>query len=192
MVKQWQFKSIFPIMNLTTSRLHLRPVSPSDAATILDYRSEESVARFVSFNPQSSEQVKTFIEERIARVVNEPGTWYQFAVIERNSRIMIGDIGVHFLADAKDQVELGITFSSKFQKKGYAQEALRAVIDYCFRDLNKHRIIASIDPRNIPSATLFDRLGFRQEAHFVKSLWWKGEWVDDLIYAVLREEWNLR
>ncbi|WP_336702316.1 GNAT family protein [Chryseobacterium indologenes] len=34
-----------------------------------------------------------------------------------------------------------------------------------------------------------ERIGLRKEGHFVKSLFWKNKWVDDIIYAVLREEW---
>ena len=62
--------------------------------------------------------------------------------------------------------------------------------DYLFRNLNKHRIITSIDPENKSSVRLIERIGFRKEAHFIKSLWLNGKWVDDLIYALLNEEWT--
>ncbi|WP_262697016.1 GNAT family N-acetyltransferase [Chryseobacterium nakagawai] len=55
--------------------------------------------------------------------------------------------------------------------------------------MNKHRISASIDPDNTDSLKLMERIGLRKEGHFVKSLFWKNNWVDDVIYAVLREEW---
>ncbi len=55
--------------------------------------------------------------------------------------------------------------------------------------INKHRIIASIDPINIASIKLIERLGFRKEAHFIESLFFHGQWVDDLIYALLEKEW---
>ena len=59
-------------------------------------------------------------------------------------------------------------------------------------DLKKHRITASIDPRNTSSIRLIERLGFRKEAHFKQSLFFHGEWVDDLIYAMLAEEWKTK
>jgi len=55
--------------------------------------------------------------------------------------------------------------------------------------LQKHRITASVDPDNTASLQLMERIGLRKEGHFVKSLFWKNKWVDDVIYAVLREEW---
>jgi RimJ/RimL family protein N-acetyltransferase len=79
---------------------------------------------------------------------------------------------------------------NKHVKKGYATEALTKIVDYLLNDLNKHRIIASIDPANSDSIRLIERLGFRKEAHFIKSLFFRGEWVDDLIYAILAHEWK--
>jgi RimJ/RimL family protein N-acetyltransferase len=67
---------------------------------------------------------------------------------------------------------------------------LTEIIDYIINHLNKHRIIASIDPRNNDSIRLIERLGFRKEAYFIKSLFFHGEWADDLIYAILAEEWK--
>jgi RimJ/RimL family protein N-acetyltransferase len=56
--------------------------------------------------------------------------------------------------------------------------------------LKLHRLSATADPRNLASVKLLERLGFRKEAHFVKSLWFKGEWADDVVYGLLREEWK--
>ena len=55
--------------------------------------------------------------------------------------------------------------------------------------LRKHRVYASVDPRNKPSMALLERVGMRKEAYLRQSLFWKGEWVDDVIYALLRSEW---
>lgn len=77
-----------------------------------------------------------------------------------------------------------------FQNKGYATESLKSVIDYLFKTLNKHRIIASIDPDNRNSIRLVERIGFRKEAHFVESILMNGKWVDDLIYAFIERDWE--
>jgi RimJ/RimL family protein N-acetyltransferase len=76
------------------------------------------------------------------------------------------------------------------QNQGYATEALTRVIDYVFNDLKKHRIMASVDPDNTNSIQLVERIGFRKEAHFVESLYIKGRWADDLIYALLYRDWE--
>jgi len=87
-------------------------------------------------------------------------------------------------------VEIGYTLDKEFRGKGYATEALKIVIDHLINSLCKHRIIASIDPANLDSIRLVERLGFRKEAHFVESLFFHGKWVDDLVYAILAKEWK--
>ena len=114
----------------------------------------------------------------------------EFVIIKKDTKEIIGDSGIYFCDNDNKQVELGCTLDKHYQKKGYAAEALVKLINYIFHEMNKHRITASIDPDNINSIRLFERIGFRKEAHFIKSLFINGKWSDNLIYALLKEEWN--
>jgi RimJ/RimL family protein N-acetyltransferase len=67
-----------------------------------------------------------------------------------------------------------------------------ALLEFLFAKLAKHRVFASVDPRNTAAIALFTRVGMRKEAHFIQSLWLNGEWVDDVIFAMLEREWKLR
>jgi RimJ/RimL family protein N-acetyltransferase len=178
-------------MNFYTNRLHIRPVSIEDNKSMFKYRSDSGTNKYLSLIPVSVEDVSDFIS-RTSNEINIPGTWFQFVIIEQDSDSLIGDIGIHFLErDSENkQAEIGYTLDKNFRGKGYATEALTEIISYLIKHLNKHRIIASIDPANIDSIRLIERLGFRKEAHFVKSLFLHDEWVDDLIYAILAEEWK--
>lgn len=180
-------------MNFETSRLHIRPVQAADSHSMFVYRSDPETNRFLSLVPKSVDDVVDFIA-KTSDNINIPGTWFQFVLIEKASGRLIGDIGIHFLeTDAENrQVEIGYTLDKNYRGKGYASEALSRIIDFLVNDLNKHRMIASIDPENVDSIRLIERLGFRKEAHFVKSLFFHGRWVDDLIYAILASEWNNR
>jgi RimJ/RimL family protein N-acetyltransferase len=51
---------------------------------------------------------------------------------------------------------------------------------------------AVTDAENRSAASLFRRLGFRQEAHFVEHLWFKGRWGSEYVFALLRREWEQR
>ncbi len=93
---------------------------------------------------------------------------------------------MYFFGSDNKQVEIGCTLDKHFQNKGYATEALKAVIDYWFNTLDKH-LITSIDP-GIRCLLLSRRIGFGKEVHFVESLFVNGGWVDDLIYAILQKE----
>jgi RimJ/RimL family protein N-acetyltransferase len=138
------------------------------------------------------DEVRDFISRNVSAEMNIPDTWVQFVIIERQTQQLVGDIGIHFLPSDLFQVEIGCTLDVGHQGKGFATEALQQTINFLFGELNKHRITASIDPRNTASVALMDRLGFRQEAHFRQSLLIENEWVDDLVYALLREEWQAK
>ena len=103
---------------------------------------------------------------------------------------LIGDCAAMPLADDPRQCEIGFTLAERYQGHGYATEAARLLIGYLFTVRGKHRIIAHVDPRNAPSAAVLERLGMRREGHLRESTWAKGEWTDDLLYAVLDHEWQ--
>lgn len=178
-------------MNFHTDRLFIRPVNIDDKASIFKYRSDFETNKFQSLAVESMENMDDFFQ-KISFEINIPGTWFQFVIIEQKSDSLIGDIGVHFLEtdSTNRQVEIGYTLDRNFRGKGYATEALTKIIDYLINHLNKHRIIASIDPANVKSIQLIERLGFRKEAHFIESLFLQGKWVDDVIYAMLAREWK--
>jgi RimJ/RimL family protein N-acetyltransferase len=174
---------------IVTERLILRDLQAADAEAMLQYRSDPEVARYQSWGPVSAEQLRSFLEELARKSPDTPGAWYQIAISLARTGELIGDCGIHVLDDRR-LAEIGITLSPRFQSQGYAGETLRAVIKYLFEELRKHRVFASVDPRNVRSLRLMRRLGFRQEAHMIESLWFKGQWVDDVIFAMLEREWN--
>jgi RimJ/RimL family protein N-acetyltransferase len=112
------------------------------------------------------------------------------ALIHSGSVTVIGDCGIHFPADDRQQVELGITLAPANQGQGLATEALITVLEYVFNRLGKHRAFAVTDAENHSAASLFRRLGFRQEAHFVEHLRFKGAWCSEDVFALLRREWQ--
>jgi RimJ/RimL family protein N-acetyltransferase len=174
-------------MNATTERLVLRPIQDDDKEQIFAYRSDAETNQFQGWIPTSLEDVERFIGKQPA-VFNTPDSWFQLVIVEKPRGLIIGDIGIHFIGS--EQFEFGITIHKQYQQHGYATEALRAVINHLFNDLHKHRATASIDPDNHHSIRLVERLGLRKEAHFKESLFFKGRWVDDLVYAVLKKEWT--
>ena len=102
----------------------------------------------------------------------------------------MGDLGAQRLGHSPEQAEIGFTIAPSHQRRGLATEAARALLSHLFDDLGLHRVTASVDPDNLASRALIERLGMRQEAHHVKSYWFKGGWVDDVVYAMLRTEWS--
>lgn len=150
------------MFKLITNRLILRPLVIQDAVDFFEYRSKPEANRFQGWIPEKLQDTKDFIQYRISSTLNIPDTWTQLAIIHRESQDLIGDIGIYFMPDKQNEVKLGYTLSADHQGKGYATEALAALINYLQSDLGKNRFIALIAPENIPSIHLVKRLGFIQ------------------------------
>jgi RimJ/RimL family protein N-acetyltransferase len=176
---------------LQTSRLLLRRLCTADAPPIYDYRSLPEVARYQSWSSYRLQDAESLIAQQASVEMNTAGSWLQLAIVECTTGSIAGDCGIHFLADSPEQVELGITLGTSHQGRGVAFEALNCVLDYLFGQLSKHRVTAVVDPENRPAAELFKRLGFRQEAHQVENIWFKGAWGSELTFALLSREWRV-
>jgi RimJ/RimL family protein N-acetyltransferase len=174
---------------IETERLVLTPLRAGDADALFAYRSLPDVRRFQTWEPSVLEDADAFIAELAATAWDTPGTWFQLGVRRRDTGELIGDLGVHFLEDG-EQAEIGFTLAPSAQGQGFAAEALTALLRYLFRACGKHRVTASADPRNAKSMALLARMGMRREAHFVRSLWFKGEWADDVVFAILDTEFE--
>lgn len=172
-------------MQIKTPRLRMSPLVMGDLDAFHAYRSLPEVARYQGFAPTALEDSRAFIA-RQTHPWDTPDTWSQLAV--RHGESVVGDVGVHFRGDGQ-QCAFGVTLAPKHQGQGFATEAVRALLDHLFGALHKHRVVASVDPRNTPSVRLMQRLGLRQEAHHIASCFDGQAWTDDLVFAVLRREW---
>jgi RimJ/RimL family protein N-acetyltransferase len=172
-------------------RLLLSPLVPADAVPLFAYRSLPEVCRYQSWEPTRVEDAEAFIAGLAGVAFDTPGTWFQLGVRLRRGGELVGDVGVHFIEDG-EQVEIGFTLAPRAQGRGFATEAVTALLGTVFGELGKHRVTASVDPRNEASVRLLRRVGMRQEAHLVRSLRFKGEWADDLVFAILDSEWSSR
>ncbi len=174
--------------SIETDRLLIRILNMKDKNDFFQYRSMPEIYQYQAWRPKGIEEIEEFINKNISICPNTRNTWLQLAVCLKEGK-MIGDIGIHFLDD-NYQTEIGYTLSPEYQGNGYAVEAVKAVINYAFSVLKKHRITASVDPDNFKSIKLLQKIGFRKEAHFIKSFRLDNRWYDDCIYAILAEEWQ--
>lgn len=144
---------------IKTDRLILRRLEKTDAADFFAYRAMPEVCRFQSFRPAHVRDADAFIAA-LAEYPDNAAAWFQIAVCLADTGVLIGDIGMHFLN--KGVVEIGYTLNPRFQKHGYAHEAVCAVVGYLFDDLKKMKIIAVVDRENAASTVLLKKLGMRK------------------------------
>ena len=172
-----------------SDRLVIRRFRAEDAASLAAYRSEPATARYQSWDiPFTHAQARSFIESLDATNPDSPGEWFQFAVVEAATGVHIGDVAAGIDADDPRLATIGVTVSTFAQGQGYATEAVDWLLDYLLLDRQKHRVTADCDVRNSAVVSLLERVGMRREAHHLQSAWWKDEWVDEYVYALLTGE----
>ena len=170
-----------------TERLVLRRLRSGDVTALTTYRNLPDVARFQDWPlPYTRDLAHELVDEMAGIDAPAPGTWLQIAVADPDDRL-IGDLAVGL--DTEGQLALiGYTFAPAHQGRGYATEAVAALVDRLFERLGLHRVAATLDPANVASARVLERIGFRYEGRNVSSAHVRGEWYDDDRYAILAPE----
>jgi RimJ/RimL family protein N-acetyltransferase len=113
------------------------------------------------------------------------------AALLRDGGILVGDVVLFWRSREPRAGEIGFIFHPDHGGRGLATEATREMLRLGFDGLGLHRITGRCDRRNAGSARLMERLDMRREAHFVRNQLIKGEWADELVYALLDTEWQL-
>lgn len=177
---------------MEAERIILRKFKESDAEDFFRYRTNPQVALYQGegWVNYKLEQAVEFVKEQMTF---EPGiahTWFQIAIELKDTGSLIGDCAIHTLPQDINQVEIGFTLNPLYQNNGFAIEAVKCLLGYIFNVMNKHRVIAVTDVRNKSSIKLLEKIGMRREGHFIKNAWNKGEYTDEYLFALLKEEWQ--
>lgn len=180
-----------PNLPIDTERLRLRPFTRGDVEAVFDYRRREDVAQFLFDEPMSRESCAEAVQARIGQLsLDEDGDKIFLAVERQSDLAMLGEVSLILRSREARQAELGYIFHPLHHGRGYATEAARALLELGFAGAGCHRIYARCDARNVASWKLMERLGMRREAHFREHALLKGAWDEELIYAILEQEWS--
>lgn len=175
---------------IETQRLILRRFRDADLAPFLAYLNDPLVARYQSWESYTEQQAREVIEKQKELEPGLPRQWFTFALELKETGALVGHVALKMTEDR--QAEIGFTLARSFHGKGLAFEGVVCVLDYVFKKLELHRVIAIADCENESSVALLERLGMRREGHFVQNIWFKGGWGSEYLYAILREEWRER
>ncbi|MGN8026363.1 GNAT family N-acetyltransferase [Microbacterium sp. 22242] len=178
---------------LRTERLTVRRATPADADAVWRYRRIEDVNRWLGAAPGDPETFRAYF--------TDPDRLRISLIVESAAGDVIGDLMLR-IEDAwsqaevraqaeRVQAELGWVMDPAHHGRGYATEAVRAVIAICFEQLGLRRVSAGCFAANEPSWRMMERLGMRREEHSrATALHRNGEWMDGMAYALLAEEWR--
>ncbi len=186
---------LHPEYPIVTKRLLLRPLDPAtDVDAVHAYQSREDVCRYIPYFPRTREQVVERLAdpERTRSTIEKEGQLVSLAVVVRETGDLVGDVILVWSSAEHRSGEIGYVLNPVHQGNGYAAEACQALLALAFDDLDLHRVIARVDERNAASAAVLRRVGMRQEAVLLENEWFKGEWTNEIDFAILAAEWRTR
>lgn len=181
---------------LHTERLALRAATAEDAEATWRFRRLASVNEWLAGCPADLDGYRELFSEPARLAATVIATLGDDAAAP-----IIGDFMLRrqdawsqldVAAQARDtQAELGWVLDPTYTGHGYATEAVRELLRYCFQDLGVRRVTAICFLENDTSWRLMERVGMRRELHAVRdSLHRSGRWLDTVGYAILHEEWS--
>jgi RimJ/RimL family protein N-acetyltransferase len=177
---------------LSTPRLLLREFEEDDWRATHPYEANPEVVRYLPYEARTPEESQKYIHMVMGMARETPRLVYDFAVVLRDNHQLIGRCGMKVNDPELREAMLWYVLDPSQWGKGYIPEAARALLDFAFGTLGLHRVWADCDPRNPASFRVMEKLGMRREAHFIENAFYKGEWCDSLIYAMLDREWRAR
>lgn len=177
---------------LSTARLTLREFVPADLDAYAAYHTLPAVYRFLYADAPSG----AALDDQFSQIINAPfaqdGDTFRLAVVRRDNNTLIGEVLLKLASQAALQAEVGYIFHPAYAGKGYATEAVSAIIDLAFQHFGFHRVFARLDAANEGSVGVVERLGLRREAHLIQNDRFNDVWGDEYIYATLQSEWAAR
>jgi RimJ/RimL family protein N-acetyltransferase len=177
---------------VTTERLTLRPAELRDALPTYAIRTRPDIAMWLTHHPQDPAEWEAGFGDRTENTL----------IVEKDG-MLIGDLYLHVQdpwsqAEVREQAagtlaEIGYVFDPAYAGQGYATEAVREELRICFEDIGVRRVIAQCFADNEASWKLMERVGMRREQYTKQdSLHRSGEWLDGMMYALLKDEWLSR
>src|SRR3989338_3743909 len=104
---------------------------------------------------------------------------YYFGIFLKENNILIGELELCHMNWWFDKAgEICYSIKKGYDGKGYATEASRAVINFCFKKLKFRKVYADTTPDNVASQKVLEKLGFRLEGRIREKVFVKGKWVD--------------
>jgi len=164
---------------LEGKNVNLRIVEKEDLPLIAEWRN----------NPKFQGEYNLLIQESTADLEKRYGNFRSrenWFLVEKKDGTKIG---MMVLEPGAGMQEIGYGILPKERGKGYCTEAVKILVDYLFLSEDIVRVQAHTDVKNMVSQKVLTRAGFKKEGAVRKHIFMWGEWRDELLYSILREEW---
>lgn len=173
---------------LETPRLRLRLLDSELHSRVFKTYSNEALMDFFGFvDPGMLEAERKKFEGGLTTYNR---SFLLFQLINKHTGEVMGTCGFHNWLSIHSRAEIGyILYEANNRQKGYMSEAVSAIIDYGFKELNLERIEALTSPENIASVRIIEAHKFTKEGLLRKHFCVEGKFVDSVIYGLLKEDY---
>jgi RimJ/RimL family protein N-acetyltransferase len=178
-------------MTLHSERLHITSLLESDIEDIHEMVAHEEVGEFNTIGvPKILLETKKLFQPLLVEIMKPIPQKYFYVMRLKTTNDFVGDMGLTLGVEKYKKAEIHYSLHPKHWGHGYASEAVKAMVNFAFKELDLHRIEAGVAIENKRSITLLEKLGFEREGHHRKILPIRGQWVDNFSYAILVEDWK--
>ena len=176
---------------IETERLILRPFNCDDLDIIVKLYSDEEIMEYMPLPVLDEETAQKLLNRFAAGWKDTPQIHYEMAVVRRETNEKIGRAEITRNV-SEESAMIGWMLVKSAWGKGYATEIAKALIEYCFRELEVHRVYALCHPDNTASWKVMEKCGMHREAHYIQKCKYvkagKVRWEDELEYALIRQQ----
>jgi RimJ/RimL family protein N-acetyltransferase/GNAT superfamily N-acetyltransferase len=175
---------------IRTNRLVLRPVRADDASHLAARRNDPEVAIYQDWStPFPVERAHTIVAESAALDGPTLDEWWMLTIADHDDTCVVGDVVAKLACDGH-VAEIGYTLAREHWGRGYAVEAVGALVTHLFTSVGVDRVQGGLHPDNIASAMVLERVGLRFEGHTKLSYWLDDVGSDDWLYGATRPDWE--
>ena len=189
MKREKVFEVFSNMPTLSTERLLLRPMHPMDAEDMYDYARRSEVTRYLLWREHEdisfTRDYLNYIGRRYAL-----GDFYDWAIVERESRKMIGTCGFTKIDTANNSAEIGYVLNPDFHRRGFGSEAVKEILKFGFEELSLNRIEARFMQGNEASLSLMKSVGMTFEGYMRDFIFVKGSYRTVGVSSILRSEYE--
>ncbi|MGA4720921.1 GNAT family N-acetyltransferase [Fictibacillus nanhaiensis] len=175
---------------LNSKRIRFREMVSEDWKAIHRYASQEMVSQYQPWGPNREKDSIAYVNEVINDANRNPRKRYAFAVVEKQSNLLIGAGELQISSFSNRVGEIGYVFHPDYWGKGFATEAGQLLLRFGFEVLQLHRIFATCDPRNKASEKVLKKLDMTLEGVLRESILLKDGWRDSILFSMLEHEWT--
>jgi len=175
----------FPV--LESERLIFRKFEKKDAKELFQVRSNELVMKYMdSLIHKNTSDSLTLISSIQSDFKNRVGI--NWAIVTKANNQLIGSFSFWRLIRQHCRAEIGYSIHHNYWGKGLMNETFKTLIEFGFNHLQLHSIEANVNPQNLKSIKLLQRVGFKQEAYFRQNYLHNGRFSDSLIFCLLESD----